>query len=244
MMGKFKGIMLKSLVKAVLFVALLGLILQILYPIRNTLIKLGILLFMVILWFCLLYLLYSKRKPRILFLGLTAAGFLFCCMPSRQINENKFRQQYVRSLSFYDSKPYMWGAENFLAVDCSGLIRQGYIDGSVIYGLKTFNGALVREAVLLWWYDSSAKAMRDEYRSQTKQITKAPSVNQLDHGKILPGDFAVTQNGAHCLAYLGEGRWIQADPTPNQVTISVVPTESSNWFKQPVYIMRWSALNR
>ncbi len=243
-MGKFKGIMLKSLIRAVLFVALFGLILQTLYPIRNTFIKLGILLFVVIIWICLFCLTYLNRKIRYFFLGFTAAILLFCCMPSHQINENKFRQQYVRSLSFYESKPYMWGAENFLAVDCSGLIRQGYIDAGVIYGLKTFNGALVREAVLLWWYDASAKAMRDEYRNRTKQITKAPSINQLDHSKILPGDFAVTQNGAHCLAYLGDGRWIQADPTPNQVTISVAPTESSNWFKQPVYIMRWSAFNQ
>ena len=182
-----------------------GLIICFFNPIRNTSIKLIILLLTLSLWLCVLYLCWSKKKIRYFIFGLTAFIVAFCSMPSRRINDDSLRKQYVRSLCYYESKPYVWGAENFFAVDCSGLIRQGLIDANVVYGLKTFNGALVREAILLWWFDSSAKAMRDEYRGRTKQLIKASSINQLDHNLILPGDFAVTQNGVHCLAYLG--RW-------------------------------------
>lgn len=211
-------------------------------PIRNTSIKLGIVVLVLALWALILSLNWRKRKLRNVLLGFMAFLVLFCCMPPRKINESKLREQYVRSLRFYESRPYIWGAENFLAVDCSGLIRQGYIDANIIYGLKTFNGALVRKAILIWWYDSSAKAMRDEYRGRTKRYIESPAINQLDHSRILPGDFAVTRSGIHCLAYLGDGNWIQADPSPNKVTISKIPVENSGWFQQPIYIMRWSEL--
>jgi hypothetical protein len=85
--------------------------------------------------------------------------------------------------------------------------------------------------------------MRDEYRGRTIQYLRSSSINQLDHARILPGDFAVTQNGAHCLAYLGDGNWIQADPNPHKVTISKVPVEDSGWFRHPIYIMQWAELN-
>lgn len=206
-MVKLKDILLKSVIRAVLCIALFGLIVQIICPIRNTFIKLSMLVLIAISWACILYLSRPKSKFRYVFLGLSVFVIFFCCMPSRRINQGNLRQHNVRSLCRYESRPYMWGAENFFAVDCSGLIRQGFIDANILYGLKTFNGALVREAILLWWYDSSAKAMRDEYRGRTKRLVEAPCINQLDHSRILPGDFAVTQNGIHCLAYLGDGRW-------------------------------------
>lgn len=237
---KKRGIVSKNFLKADLCLVTFGLIVLLLIPVRTTLIKLCIVLLSFAFWLLILSQNWRKRKLRNTLLGITAFSVLFCCMPSRTINESKLREQYVRSLGFYESRPYLWGAENFLAVDCSGLIRQGYIDANMIYGLKTFNGALVRKAMLIWWNDSSAKAMRDEYRGRTKRYIESPSINQLDHSRILPGDFAVTQNGVHCLAYLGDGHWIQADPNPNKVTINTVPEENSSWFRQPIYIMRWS----
>ena len=243
-MIKWKDILLKSSIRANLCLALFGLAILLICPIRNTLIKLGILSFIMIAWVCVLCLIYFKRKMRYAFLGLTVLSILFCCMPSRQINQADLREDYVRALCRYESRPYKWGAENFFAVDCSGLIRQGFIDANFLYGMKTLNGALVREALLLWWYDSSAKALRDEYRGRTLKVIKTDCINELDHHQIFPGDFAVTQNGVHCLAYLGEGRWIQADPAVHKVRIDSVPVEDSSWFRQPIYIMRWSEFER
>jgi len=239
-MKVFNGI--KSVFLSGLCLSLFGLAVLVGCPIRNTPIKAGLLLSALAVWLFLFVLSRRRRRVRYLLIGAAMVAFLFCCMPSRAFNEDKLREQCTRSLLFYDQRPYVWGAENFLAVDCSGLVRQGYIDASLVYGLKTLNGALVREAMLLWWYDSSARAMRDQYRGRTKRVLESPSINELDYDKILPGDFAVTQNGVHCLAYLGEGRWIQADPNCKKVVIGQVPADDA-WFNVPVYIMRWSALS-
>lgn len=238
MAGKLKDLLWKSSVRSVLCLALFGWGMFFFFPIRSGFIKAGMLLTVLAAWICVLILLWPKRKRRYVFLGLTAGAF-FCCMPPRQINTAKLRAEYVRSLSRYEGRPYVWGAENYFAVDCSGLIRQGFIDADVLYGLKTCNGALLRQAILLWWFDASARAIRDEYRGLTKRVLAVPSINELDHNLILPGDFAVTQNGVHCLAYLGEGKWIQADPDPGRVIVGRTPEENA-WYQTPVYIMRWS----
>lgn len=211
-------------------------------PIRNTPIKAGLLLSVFAAW--LFVFLLSRRGSRFRYavIAVTVIAIVYYCMPARAINEKRLRELYVRSLLLYNQRPYVWGAENFLAVDCSGLVRQGYIDAGILHGIRTVNGALFRESMLLWWYDSSARAMRDGYRGRTRRVLEAGCLNDLDHSRILPGDFAVTQNGVHCLAYLGEGRWIQADPACGKVIIGQTPEEDA-WYQVPVYIMRWSVFS-
>jgi hypothetical protein len=187
---------------------------------------------------------WARRKLRWTFLGLTAGFFLFLCMPARSIPIDDFRACYVYCLQRYESVSYLWGAEGRTAIDCSGLIRQGYIDALWSYGLRTFNGALVREGLLLWIHDCSAKALRDGYRLWTRQVMEAGSINSLDGSTLEPGDFAVTRNGVHCLAYLGDGKWIQADPVARKVVINRMPVADSAWFEAPVCIMRWSVMDR
>ncbi|MCE5343451.1 MAG: NlpC/P60 family protein [Eubacteriales bacterium] len=236
------GVLVKS-AQVRLYIALAGIGVLLFYPVRNTLVRLLFVFLMMAAWACVLYLSRSKRKIRYAIIGLTLFAVLFCCMPERRIDEGKLREEYVRSLLRYELKPYIWGGESFFAVDCSGLIRQGFVDANLIYGLKTLDGACVRKAILLWWQDASAKAMRDEDRGQTKRLMEAVSINELDQNLVRPGDFAVTQSGVHCLAYLGEGNWIQADPSSRKVTIGRVPVDSG-WFMQQVYIMRWGEFGK
>jgi hypothetical protein len=66
-----------------------------------------------------------------------------------------------------------------------------------------------------------------------------PSINELDHTKIAKGDFAVTRDGVHTLAYTGNNIWIEADPTYGKVMEVKVPNLNIIWFKVPVLIVRW-----
>ena len=50
---------------------------------------------------------------------------------------------------------------------------------------------------------------------------------------------AVTASGVHVLAYLGNGKWIEADPTASTVIEVRVPERSNAWFNMPVKIVRW-----
>lgn len=59
--------------------------------------------------------------------------------------------------------------------------------------------------------------------------------------RLEPGDFAVTSDGVHVLAYLGDRRWIQADPAAGEVVVDETPSDD-RWFRAPVHVMRWVAL--
>jgi len=58
---------------------------------------------------------------------------------------------------------------------------------------------------------------------------------------LKPGDLAVTADGIHIMAYLGNRIWIEADPNMHKVIEVAVPT-SNQWFNTPVVFVRWKWL--
>jgi hypothetical protein len=117
------------------------------------------------------------------------------------------------------------------------LIRASYWTG-----VSTLNGRLTREALVLWWNDTSARAMAQEYRGWTTHLFDAASVNALDCGRLKPGDLAVTASGVHVMVFAGGKEWIEADPGAGRVIRVRVPVERNGWFEQPVRIVRWTRL--
>jgi hypothetical protein len=173
--------------------------------------------------------------------SLAAIVSLALSLPGRKADDFSLRKRYVTELKKYEGTKYIWGGENRLGIDCSGLIRCAWIDSNLKEGVRTGNPALLRESIALWWFDSSARALRDEYRQKTKLLVNAPNLAGFDHSAILPGDFAVTSDGVHTLAYLGEGKWIEADPGVKKV-IEIEATGGNGWMDVPVCIIRWQQL--
>ncbi len=44
------------------------------------------------------------------------------------------------------------------------------------------------------------------------------------------------------MAYLGDNRWIEADPGIGRVVIVLVPSSDNGWFRTPMKIVRWNVL--
>lgn len=171
--------------------------------------------------------------------GLIAAGFLL--LPGRPASTETLRQDYLDALRGYTSAVYVWGGETRAGIDCSGLVRRGLIDANLARGLRSANPALVRQGLSLWLNDCSAKALGEEYRGWTQAVLNTSSLNDADYDKLLPGDVAVTSNGVHTLAYLGDRTWIEADPGAWRVIQVTVPTPNA-WFSQPMRVVRWRQL--
>jgi hypothetical protein len=189
--------------------------------------------------------LFWNRKPlRIGFIALVVLSLLPLALPSRAVESASLRKAYIDSLKPYDGTTYIWGGENRVGIDCSGLVRRGFICAALKQGLRGFNGSLVRKAFSLWWYDASAEAMRDEYRGESVVLFEAPDLNSLDHSKLLPGDFAVTRNGVHTLVYIGDDKWMQADPGRGRAQYEEVPVHDSGWFSTPMVLLRWRLLHQ
>lgn len=217
-------------------------IVLLLYPINCRFVRVSLLLVLLAASASTLWVFWNRKTFRQTFIGILflVGGFLAC--PGRTADPHKLRDAYLAVLRSYEGTRYLWGGENRFGIDCSGLVRAGLIKANFQTGLYTLNPRLVRLSLSLWWHDCSARELGAEYRGQTRHILSAPSINALDESLIQPGDLAVTASGVHVLAFLGNQKWIEADPHYQRVVIVPVPDAKNPWFKEPVLITRWTEL--
>lgn len=216
------------------------------YPIRDLVTRVVIVAGGLALGVGAAVLLWRRRWGKVVLLTalVATAGLLLC--PIRPHDPGNLRADYVRALETYRGVPYVRGGETRRGIDCSGLVRRALVDALVGHGIRTLNPGLVRAGLMLWWRDCSAADLGRGRHARTRPVLRTPSLNALDHDRILPGDLAVTGHGMHVLAYLGDQAWIEADPSlkaGDQVVALRAPTRESAWFAMPIRIVRWRVLD-
>jgi NlpC/P60 family len=215
------------------------------FPVSNRVTRVSTVVLLSIVWFGLISLCWRWRVLRFAILGIPLLAGSFLALPARRLpNAEVLRVEYIDCLRRYNGTQYVWGGENFRGIDCSGLIRRGLIDSLFCRGVLTLDPGLVRRALSLWWKDCSASALGQTYDGLTIRQFDTPSVNQLDHSKVLPGDLAVTRDGTHIMAYLGEQTWIEADPGEMRVITVTAPARDNVWFDMPMNVVRWRLLSQ
>lgn len=212
-------------------------------PLSNRFTKICTLLVAAVAWRGLFALTWPHRRLRWLLPVLTLLTAVFLLLPARwKAQPEDLRAGYTDALRDYDGVPYFWGGESRRGIDCSGLIRCGLMNALFRNGLNTADPGLIRQSLSHWWNDTSADALGKQHRGLTKLLFQVRSINEMDHARLLPGDLAVTTNGVHILAYLGNGEWVQASPGAGRVVSSKVPVSNDGWFSQPVNVLRWEVL--
>ena len=217
-------------------------ILVVVYPVNLRLTRMCLLAGVFSMWLGLVVWIWRVKTARLAALAIPLAASVFCILPGRDADRAGIRTDYVKALHRYEGTRYIWGGENRLGVDCSGLVRAGLIRTDIRLGLRTLNPALVREGLFVWWNRCDARAMRDGYRDRTRAVLSARSINELDVAQLLLGDLAVTSDGSHVLAYVGNATWIEADPSVGKVITLKSPSTENGWLSTPVRIVRWRQL--
>lgn len=210
-------------------------------PVGLGILRLATILIILTLWLGALLLFWKTKVVRYICVGFFLIVMILIISPGRNVDPNRVRTLYVQELIGYEGTPYVWGGENKLGIDCSGLVREGLIHVNLKLGLRTINPLLIRRALSMWWYDASAEALGKEYRHLTQLRYQASSINGLDYSNIRTGDIAVTVGhgfGVHTLAYIGGHTWIEAHPSYGK-TMKVRVPASSPWYDVPVYILEW-----
>ena len=190
-----------------------------------------------------LWLVWMRRRFRWSLICLYAMIAVLIALPiQRPVNRPKLRARYCRDLSSYAGCKYVWGGEGRFAMDCSGLVRKALEDALFSRGIRTFNPSLVRESLWLWWNDTTARVIGEGYDGRTCPVTTTPTLNILNYSLLKPGDLAVTASGDHVMAYLGDRKWIAADPAEKRVTVFKIPEKRNGYFSTPMKIVRWQVL--
>lgn len=220
----------------------LFLVALVLFPVKFEALRLATLVVIGLIWAGALALLWQRLWVRAVCLALPVLIALVLVLPGWPTDVPTLRRDYVRSLQAYQGTRYVWGGENRLGIDCSGLVRCGLADAQLAQGLRTGNPRLLRDGLSLWWNDSNAQELGQGFRGRTRLLGEVQSLNKADYAQLLPGDFAVTTSGAHTLAYLGDQTWIEADPSAlvgDKVITVRVPESKNAWFDMPMRLMRW-----
>jgi hypothetical protein len=225
--------------RLVLFLSAVGLLgLVILVPYRSTLVRLGLIALWGIATISLVCLVWRWKVWRIIVLLGLASFCAFVLSPGRnRTDSSRLRQRFVHRLQAYDEVWYIYGGENSRGIDCSGLVRAAMVRALLDDGIASANPDSVRAAFKLWWYDSNAIQLGKGLNGLTLPIGDGGPTPMRAASNVRPGDLAVTTSGSHVLAYLGEHRWIEADPDVGRVHI--VDLNTSPIAGQEVLLVAW-----
>jgi hypothetical protein len=222
--------------------AIAGVFILPLNPVNSTLTRLLFTGAIFVGWLGLLYFFGRNRIARVFLIGIPVLLALFLALPGRPIDPVKLRSDYLEELRSFEDVPYVWGGESGQGIDCSGLPRRSYRNALLTQAWRGNSKALLLY-LSQWWHDASAKALSEGYRDNTVPLEVTGKMDSMDHSSLQPGDLAVSLGGAHMLVYIGEGKWIQADPGLGKVATLHHQKDKNPWFQGRVTTHRWSIFN-
>ena len=211
-----------------------------LYPVNSIMVRVPMLALIVTIWVTVVALVSPLRWLRNGVLALPVIVFCALTLPARVIDADDLRQRIVAALRSYEGATYVWGGENSLGIDCSGLVRRARMDAEWSSALARLDFGAARRALSLWWNDQSAQAMGENQSATTVSLGTVSKLVDCPHDRYLPGDFAVLGQ-VHVVAALGDGVWIEADPGAGKVLI-LRPGDTNVWLHQRATLTRWSVL--
>ncbi len=217
-------------------------LLTLLHPVNRASLRIAGIVGICLVWVSLLIKCRRKSTPSVILLALPVVLTIYLVIPVRVSDHQALRSAYLEELEKLDGTRYVWGGESKLGVDCSGLPRLALRQAHCRRFFSTGNPGHARAWLNSWWFDSSADALANDYRGFTWPVDVEGTLQDIDPKTINPGDLAITENGVHLLVFLGDGKWIQADPGPNKVLIQDPKVDSSGWFKMKSTIHRWREL--
>lgn len=234
--------MIRQIQRVTFLGSLTGIIAMVVWPFHDAVLRYGLPLSLAVCWVASLSYAWRWKAARfsLWILPVLAAAPFF--LPSKPMDPAKLHDRYISALRRLEGTPYLWGGESRWGIDCSGLPRRALRNALRETGVRTANGAAFREWGRQWWFDSSAKALGENYRGFTRPLGVAGKLEDLDTSSLSAGDLAVTDDGKHVMVFMEADKWIQANPVTWKVDIGRPVPDENVWFNARVTVHRWMVL--
>jgi hypothetical protein len=222
--------------RLVFIAGITGLVVLAFRPYHDGALRYGLPLSLVAVWAAGLGFVWRWKFLRVGILALPVLAVIPFLLPAKSLPAEGLREDYLSAMREMRGAAYVWGGESHRGTDCSGLPRRALRDALWAEGWENSNGAAFREWARQWWFDTSAKALGENYRGFTRPIGVRGKLRDLDLTRLTPGDLGITADGRHVMVYLGNNDWIQADPGPFKVTIGDPAIDPNPWFDSDVVV--------
>ena len=148
---------------------------------------------------------------------------------------------YVRRLGAFEGVQYAKGGETHGGIDCSGLARVPMWQAMLNEGVREMNPRLLGTMFWrFWWRDMGALDILNGKHGYTSIVGHAEKLAGYNPYELQKGDLAIPDQGEHVLIYIGDGKWIEANPDDGKVVVNEATADSKrHYFNTPVTILRW-----
>jgi hypothetical protein len=219
----------QKLLIVVLVLAAVEMVVLLLTPIRNQLIRLGIIESILLQIAIITYFTWGVKSIGKCLLGGFIVLIIFLVSTAKLYPPDA--DKYVAALKRYEHVPYVWGGETKKGIDCSGLIRMALFD---VYLSDYKWGA----ALHIFFFDAAAKDLGRKYKNILTYKRSYPSIKEIPLAELKKGSIVVASD-IHTFAYIGENQWIQASPTDYKVTIKDAD-EPDKYFRTAVELFTFN----
>jgi len=127
--------------------------------------------------------------------------------------------------------------ESYERATSVGPVRAAMVRALLDRGFASLDPQMLRSAFALWWRDTNAIQLGKGANGLTLPIRDGTPMAMRAAQDVRPGDLAVTTSGSHVLAYLGNQRWIEADP--DVARVQIVDLNASRIADQEVLLVTW-----
>ena len=220
-----------------------------LWPVNNAICRVLMIVSAVYLlaFLCIIWVKSYKKHKRITIFIMIIILVFFAYMSIGSLFEDEattleLRKNYIQELKHYEGVRYVWGGENMLGMDCSGLPRKALRNALLKTAFTNGNGKYLRYAIKTWWLDASAEALANGYQHYVTTDGTEGTVSNASEHHLSPGDLAITEDGRHVMVFLEEDTWISADPLQGKVIIEKPSISHNTWFEAKVKFYTWCVL--
>ena len=216
-------------------------VLLVIYPVRNGITRPALLTMSLLIYAMMLFLFWNKCLLRYILIAFAALVTMAICLPGRSVNSASLQSAYVSKLCGYTSTRYASGAEKTTSVSiapASSALRWSTpnVNKESPHSTPACSVKAPGFGGMTWLPVTCPVATRAAWSASSRPIPPV-ALRRIFNPETLPSPPMAHMS----FAFLGNDRWIEADPISLHV-IEWGTNDRPGYLDRPFQLLRWRCL--